>query len=1006
MDGHTEGRDVRYTSMVTGFSISEITSLVRCLSSVFVLLFFGIASNGGRIRRSWKRRSLDPWVSSDYESGSSLRMNVHSPKTFFSRGRVLMVCGVSLIAFGIALEFVIAAFVPAARNPWIILVVCGVGARVYLRGKRRAAVSASERLNRDPRPLVLYLRSFAADELAKRGSMADGWLNISGDLMTEEEHLARILGAIGPVVAIGKPGEKLPELGAARFYVADSEWQEAVRTHFDRARLVVLRLGDTEGFWWELKHSLEVLAPAQLLLVVPYESKQYEAFRAKAADRFAHPLPEYVGGGFLSTSSTRGLRSLRGLVYFKPDWAPVFVNLAQVSCPWRFRARFLFRNRLATKLKCGLRPVFEQLEVDWKPPNVSWGGVAILTVLLPFIWPVLLLPELKRGVGRLRDLHIARVLLALSFPFCLLVPFSLWSEVWSGSWRQLGAQITRAIFLLSLAMSIFYVWRFSEILGFRQVTGEATATSRQAGGRPAPPPSASGTEPSSSTSRPAGTAKTETNAVPTAIRLSKGPPFENSLGMRFVPVPRTSALFSIWATRGKDYEVFARETRRKWPKPSFTQTELHPAVNVSWDDAVAFCAWLTERERKAGTIKPSQLYRLPTDDEWSAAVGLTSEEGATPAERSGAVKNRYPWASGHGTWPPPRGAGNFEPALQVDEFESTSPVGSFAPDSNGLFDLGGNVSQWCEDWSDRSRTQRVSRGASWARAGRDGLLSSTRSSDSPTARYEDLGFRVVLGVDLREMANAGSEVAPTALAPTPIPAEALATTPERATKEDPFENSLGLRFVPVPRTTALFSIWHTRVRDYAVFVLETKRAWENPPFAQTERHPVANVSREDAQAFCQWLTARERKVGVIGPAQRYRLPTDEEWSAGVGLPKEDGGNPWLRSESSRSYPWSASGAWPPPPGSGNYGTPVGVDDYNYTSPVGMFRANAYGLFDMGGNLWQWCDDSSGTDEDMCVLRGASWAEVKAHTLRSSYRRFHPSKGRSEDLGFRVVLAAD
>ena len=70
--------------------------------------------------------------------------------------------------------------------------------------------------------------------------------------------------------------------------------------------------------------------------------------------------------------------------------------------------------------------------------------------------------------------------------------------------------------------------------------------------------------------------------------------------MKFVPVPGTGVLFSIWETRVKDYKVFVEAKNREWPKPSFQQTEEHPAVNVSWEDATAFCEWLTEQGAHRG----------------------------------------------------------------------------------------------------------------------------------------------------------------------------------------------------------------------------------------------------------------------------------------------------------------------------------------------------------------------------------------------------------------------
>jgi tRNA A-37 threonylcarbamoyl transferase component Bud32 len=141
--------------------------------------------------------------------------------------------------------------------------------------------------------------------------------------------------------------------------------------------------------------------------------------------------------------------------------------------------------------------------------------------------------------------------------------------------------------------------------------------------------------------------------------------FENTLGMKFVPVPILGGptggqrvLFSVWDTRVQDYEAFVKETKRDWPKPDFPQGPTHPAVNVSWADAQLFCQWLTERERKAGKLGASEVYRLPTDHEWSCAAGIGEREVAAklPAVKSGKIGDVYPWGA---QWPPPKGAGNY-----------------------------------------------------------------------------------------------------------------------------------------------------------------------------------------------------------------------------------------------------------------------------------------------------------------------------------------------------------
>jgi len=228
-------------------------------------------------------------------------------------------------------------------------------------------------------------------------------------------------------------------------------------------------------------------------------------------------------------------------------------------------------------------------------------------------------------------------------------------------------------------------------------------------------------------------------ATPTLAR--KFSPFVNRLRMKFIPVPGTNVLFSIWETRVRDYAAFVQAMGREMRNSDFEQTPKDPVVNVSWEDAKNFCMWLTEKESREGKIARHQIYRLPTDEEWSVAVGLPNERGTTPREKDGKIADVYPWGT---QWPPPRKAGNYAPSLGVDSFETTSPVGSFAANRYVLFDMGGNVWEWCEDSYDESQKCRVLRGGSWYYHGRENLLSSCRLSVNPNFRLGDFGFRCVL----------------------------------------------------------------------------------------------------------------------------------------------------------------------------------------------------------------------------------------------------------------------
>jgi formylglycine-generating enzyme required for sulfatase activity len=203
-------------------------------------------------------------------------------------------------------------------------------------------------------------------------------------------------------------------------------------------------------------------------------------------------------------------------------------------------------------------------------------------------------------------------------------------------------------------------------------------------------------------------------------------------------------LMSQWQTRVRDYEAFSKTTGRSREKPAFDQTPDDPVVNVNWADAKAFCEWLSKKE--------GRTYRLPTDHEWSCAVGIGDREdpNKSPKEKDGKIADVFPWGS---QWPPPNDAGNYcgEELLglgNVTGFNDgkvfTAPVGSFRPNDLGIYDLGGNVWEWCEDKYAADSAWRVLRGGSWNNNNRENLLSSNRNYNDPDNRNDNIGFRCVV----------------------------------------------------------------------------------------------------------------------------------------------------------------------------------------------------------------------------------------------------------------------
>jgi formylglycine-generating enzyme required for sulfatase activity len=198
-----------------------------------------------------------------------------------------------------------------------------------------------------------------------------------------------------------------------------------------------------------------------------------------------------------------------------------------------------------------------------------------------------------------------------------------------------------------------------------------------------------------------------------------------------------------------------------------------------------------------------------------------------------------------------------------------------------------------------------------------------------------------------------------------------------------------------------------------------------------ERQPVVRVSWQDAAAFCNWLSERDKlppayvrrgdRLELVEPVTTgYRLPTEAEWEFAARF---DGGR------AARKYPWGDD--LPVPARAGNFGdataiylTPVtisGYDDgYRVAAPVGSYASNPLGLHDMGGNVLEWTTDRYsiyvvGPDYqsvdpvgpktgDSYVIRGAGWLTGKVAEIRLAAR----DSGRDgrPDVGFRIARYAE
>jgi len=199
--------------------------------------------------------------------------------------------------------------------------------------------------------------------------------------------------------------------------------------------------------------------------------------------------------------------------------------------------------------------------------------------------------------------------------------------------------------------------------------------------------------------------------------------------------------------------------------------------------------------------------------------------------------------------------------------------------------------------------------------------------------------------DTKLQIKADTASAPVKTSPVPVQSPASTISPSHATKEKPFINSLGMKFVPVPGTSVLMCIHETRVKDYAVFAKETTNInseWQSPadikkPLPTGPEHGVTMITWSEANAFCQWLSKKEGRT--------YRLPTDREWCVAAGITDANG------KTVQRTFPEESAGhaGWPPP-------------------PVMSRKANEFGIHDLGGTLGEWCDDSLPSDPSTHIIR--------------------------------------
>lgn len=550
-----------------------------------------------------------------------------------------------------------------------------------------------------------------------------------------------------------------------------------------------------------------------------------------------------------------------------------------------------------------------------------------------------------------------------------------------------------------------------------------------------------------------------------------------------------------------------------WKKPGYKAEEDYPVTMVSHPDAEAFCEWLSRRD--------GRRYFLPTEAQW---------EFACRGDKQG---QEYFWGDEHPDGKRLNIADRRSPVPWADRtiddgYSGPSPVGNYGPNSNWLYDMLGNVWEWCADTYDtkayeqRSSDQtydplvtkggkkKVVRGGNWAfepviarNAFRFGL--------EPETPIDICGFRVAA----LPAADDGTYQAGTKEAlknerivrllemVKELTAKGRRLEAEKLVKElgsgssgsvtsaeniafvrnvlldmidvtedktlPSFTNTLGTKMVRIPssafvmgssetdiawamatlaqgqpisienefpfhkvRISRPFFIAATEVTvaQFRTFVEQTGyitdaedakggqvfntqnnrfdkkdgSSWKNPGWSISDDQPVAMISYNDAQAFVEWLSAKEKLP--------YKLPTEAQWEyaakGGLAMPQFPWGDalPDGRranyADKSTDFEWRDRNA---------------DDGFKYVAPVGSYEPNGYGLYDMAGNVLEWVRDFYGEDYyrfspeidpegpghgENRVMKGGEWTFGPVN-LRCAFRGWARPDLAFYNSGFRVAI---
>ena len=465
------------------------------------------------------------------------------------------------------------------------------------------------------------------------------------------------------------------------------------------------------------------------------------------------------------------------------------------------------------------------------------------------------------------------------------------------------------------------------------------------------------------------------------------------------------------------YKAFVQATDHRAPEWDLVAkrapTDEHPIVRVTWHDAMAYAQWVGKR--------------LPTEAEWEHAA------------RGGLSGQTYPWgdAAPNGTQcnlADKHTDYDWSDQAVDDGYRYAAPVGRYPANGYGLYDMAGNVWEWCLDeyhsgfyaispfqnplsgapsvkWLLDNyigvKSTRVLRGGAWYRGTKNVRVANRNLSTAATGGGAR-GFRCARAVS--------PSPPPPPPPPPPLPdGMVLIPAGEFEMGSDAADADADEQPVHTVYVDAFYmDKYEVTVGQYKAFVQATDHGapeWNLVAiYSPTDEHPIVGVTWHDAMAYAQWAGKR--------------LPTEAEWekAARGGLPGQ-------------TYPWGDATPNSPQCNFADSNTDYAwsdraVDDgYRYAAPVGRYPANRYGLYDMAGNVWEWCLDEyhsgfyaispsqnplSGapsvkwlldnyTDvESLRVLRGGSWYNTAPSARVTNRNRNTPTSPGGG--GFRCVRA--